>query len=363
MSSKSSSLKSTEYNLSIKKLKKYFKYNNYKKLLINPKTDINDYCMYLIDNMKKIGNFSIEKVYSKKINGVFLLKNIKHNDELILKIIYEDVDNIELNIYTKLLEIFNTEDKIYHFPIIYLITECSLNDNSNTYDYFRYFNQLNEEEKKRLKTGGTLQKRRINDGEEYIDKIISNNITKYSLIFAKLAINDFSKFIFNIYYENDPNIDIYDIQNSILQIMMSIFFYHIKLNCLHNDTNIGNFIYYILPENANEISYNIGEHVYTYMNKNKFLWSIWDFETSLFILPAFKLTYINDYYIFIDNLASTIVYCEKTFHTKIDDDIKTFFEEFIVYMKNIKNNERIINDEEIFIKNVLGFFAQKEIIA
>lgn len=51
---------------------------------------------------------------------------------------------MELNyIYTKLLEIFNTENKIYHFPVIYLITECILNERSNTYDYFRYFTPFN----------------------------------------------------------------------------------------------------------------------------------------------------------------------------------------------------------------------------
>ena len=101
-----------------------------------------------------------------------------------------------------------------------------------------------------MKTGGTLHKRRINEVEvvkeieevdeykEYIDKIKSENINKYSLIFTKLAVNDFSK-----YNGTEPNIDIDDVQNSILQIMMSIFFYHTKLNCLHNDTNLGNFIY------------------------------------------------------------------------------------------------------------------------
>lgn len=359
MPSKSSSSEETiDGNLSIKNIKKYFKYNHYKKLLINPKEEIKDYCMYLIDGMKKVGDFSIEKEYSNKINGVFLLRNIKNNDELVLKIIYTDVCEIELYIYTKLLEIFNTEDKIYHFPVIYLITECELNDRNNTYDYFRYFKQLkNEKEKKRLKTGGTLNKRHINE----VDEIKSKNIKKYSLIFTKLAINDFTKFIFNLYNGTDPNIDIDDIQNSILQIMMSIFFYHTKLNCLHNDTNLGNFIYYTLPENANEISYSIGEYVYKYIYKNKYLWSIWDFETSVIILPAFKLSYINDYYIFVDNLASTIEYCEQKF--AIDDEIKTFFEEFIAHMRKIKDKRRIIEDEEVFIKNILGFFAQKEIIA
>lgn len=365
--SSSSSIDSSEDNLTIKNLKRYFKYNHYKKLLHNPKEDIKDYCMYLIDGMKKVGNFSIEKEYSNKINGIFLLKNITNNDELILKIIYKDEqDGIELNIYTKLLDIFNTENKIYHFPVIYLITECILNERSNTYDYFRYFKQFkNDEEQKRLKTGGTLHKRRINEEvdeyKEYIDKIKSENINKYSLIFTKLAVNDFSKFIFSIYNGTDPNIDIDDIQNSILQIMMSIFFYHTKLNCLHNDTNLGNFIYYKLPENANKITYNIGKNVYTYINKNKFLWSIWDFETSLLILPAFKLSYINDYYIFIDNLEFTIKYCETKYD--IDDEIKTFFEEFIEYMRDIKENTRIIEDEEVFIKNVLGFFARKDIIS
>lgn len=374
-SSSSSSEEAIEGNLSIKNLKKYFKYNHYKKLLINPKEEIKDYCMYLIDDMKKVGDFSIEKEYSNKINGVFLLKNIKTNDELILKIIYTDVCEIELYIYTKLLEIFNTENKIYHFPVIYLITECELNDHNNTYDYFRYFKQLkNNQEKKRLKTGGTLNKRNItavdvvkeitevDEYKEYIDEIKSKNIKKYSLIFTKLAINDFTKFIFNLYNGTDPNIDIYDVQNSILQIMMSIFYYHTKLNCLHNDTNLGNFIYYKLPENANEISYSIGEYVYKYIYKNKYLWSIWDFETSLLILPSFKLSYINDYYIFVDNLASTIEYCETKISDNIDDEIKIFFGEFIEHMRQIQNNKRIIEDEIVFIKNVLGFFAEKEII-
>ena len=65
-SSSSSSEELVEDNLSIKNLKKYFKYNHYKKLLINPKEEIKDYCMYLIDDMKKVGDFSIEKEYSNK---------------------------------------------------------------------------------------------------------------------------------------------------------------------------------------------------------------------------------------------------------------------------------------------------------
>ena len=83
-------------------------------------------------------------------------------------------------------------------------------------------------------------------------------------------------------------------------------------------------------------------------------------------MPAFKLSYINDYYIFIDNLEFTIKYCETKYcETKydIDDEIKTFFEEFIEYMRDIKENTRIIEDEEVFIKNVLGFFARKDIIS
>ena len=32
-------------------------------------------------------------------------------------------------------------------------------------------------------------------------------------------------------------------------------------------------------------------------------------------------------------------------------------------MREIKENKRIIEDEEVFIKNILGFFAEKEIIA
>ena len=31
-------------------------------------------------------------------------------------------------------------------------------------------------------------------------------------------------------------------------------------------------------------------------------------------------------------------------------------------MREIKDKRRIIEDEEVFIKNVLGFFAEKEII-
>ena len=98
------------------------------------------------------------------------------------------------------------------------------------------------------------------------------------------------------------------------------------------------------------------------MYKNKYLWSIWDFETSLLILLSFKLSYINDYYIFVDNLAYTIEYCETKISDNIDDEIKIFFGEFIVHMRQIQKNKRIIEDEIVFIKNVLGFFAEKEII-
>jgi hypothetical protein len=46
----------------------------------------------------------------------------------------------------------------------------------------------------------------------------------------------------------------------------------------------------------------------------------------------------------------------------MDDEIKIFFGEFIVHMRQIQKNKRIIEDEIVFIKNVLVFFAEKEII-
>ena len=58
--------------------------------------------------------------------------------------------------------------------------------------------------------------------------------------------------------------------------------------------------------------------------------------------------------------------CTKELHSyafNLKLGIKTFFEEFIEYMRDIKENTRIIEDEEVFIKNVLGFFARKDIIS
>ena len=85
----------------------------------------------------------------------------------------------------------------------------------------------------------------------------------------ELADNDSEHFI-NLYHTNDKLI-----WNALIQIMISIMFFHKYTNAHHRDTHSGNFLYHKITPGG-YIHYNLYGKDF-YLENLGFLWVIWDF--------------------------------------------------------------------------------------
>jgi hypothetical protein len=154
---------------------------------------------------------------------------------------------------------FVLREECPHFPITFGKLECktqNIRDSTNQYltDKSQSFkNQSSSSFKELLET---LPKNIIN--KPYIMTIMS-----------ELAENDANNFI-KFYHSNDKII-----WNALVQIMLSIMFFHKYTNAHHRDAHCGNFLYHKITPGG-YFHYNLYGTDF-YLENIGFLWVIWDF--------------------------------------------------------------------------------------
>jgi hypothetical protein len=96
-----------------------------------------------------------------------------------------------------------------------------------------------------------------------------NGISNLIITLNELADNDCNNFI-KVYYNNKKII-----WNALVQIILSIMFFHKYINAFHRDSHSGNFLYHITTPGG-YYHYNIYGKDF-YLENIGFLWVIWDF--------------------------------------------------------------------------------------
>ena len=147
-----------------------------------------------------------------------------------------------------------------HFPICFGKLEC-LNQNHIKSSNSKYLSDRSPSFKSQNKLSF----------EELLNDLPKNIYNKSNLIItmSELANNDAFQFI-SLYYNNDKII-----WNALVQIMISIMFFHKYTNSHHRDTHNGNFLYHIITPGG-YFHYNLYGKDF-YLENIGFLWVIWDF--------------------------------------------------------------------------------------
>ena len=107
--------------------------------------------------------------------------------------------------------------------------------------------------------------------KSFLDNLPENINNKSSILITlnEIADNDAHNFV-KTYYNNDKII-----WNALVQIMLSIMFFHKYINAHHRDTHYGNFLYHKVKPGG-YFHYNIYGQDF-YLENIGFLWVIWDF--------------------------------------------------------------------------------------
>ena len=299
-----------------------------KKYLLTIKEKNNCVRLYNIDEKTKEIKYRIGRniILDKRIGtdskyGIVFLSHFKFKNKnkfdklnkFAVKITDNDIDNKkEINIL-KILTNNVIQSNCPHFPISYGFLECNNSDirSNNSYDY----SIIKDKE----------------DNKELFPKII--NLNKSLLIqINELASGDLEFYLMSIKNK--------DFLNTLVQILLSIIFFHNYTKSYHNDCHLGNFLFHKIKPGGH-FHYNIYGSDY-YLENNGYLWVIWDFGfTELYNKNTHPIN--TDFTHMLDALD----YFRKYFTNK----------EFVIYYKLyhlLKNNYNIYDYNYLYnINNVI----------
>ena len=184
---------------------------------------------------------------------------------------------------------------------------------------------------------------------------LSGNVS-YSAIISELANGDL-KIYLSKFYDDYPLLI-----NAIEQILMSILYYNVLTNNIHNDCHYGNFLFFKIPEGG-YLHYKIDGKDY-YIKNLGYLWVIWDFGLT-------KLTRtvrtdeggeMTDIYRIVYIIAN--LYKEYPLHLDFKMEMEKIFNEYINHCKRLKDLMPLLNSERNKskdIKNILYNYIPKTI--
>lgn len=248
----------------------------------------------------------IKKIGTESSYGSVFLSIIKKHSKIkfITKIQLYTNDAIKEINYLKIITKYAYLNKNIHLPIMY---------NSLTCNYF---------DKNNKKLPENLLKK-------------SNLINKYNSLFVELANGDLNSFL-----KTHSNINSKLINNIVAQCFIGILSLH-NINIIHNDTHIGNFLYFNIYKGGC-FKYTYKDLVF-YIENIGYNWVIWDFGLSDTKTIAINIKYIiNDYY---DLLKSFIKHLMRAGIYGIDNIIylkkyisNNFENEYYLLKYLIKNN-------------------------
>jgi hypothetical protein len=234
-----------KYILSIKEKNNCIKLYN-----INPKTNQPIY---------RVGrNIILEKqIGTNSTYGIVFLSYFKTNvkygtrfdrlNKFAVKITDQSAENkIEIQILKELTKKV-IEFKCPHFPITYGSLEC------------------NSSPKPKISDDYSIVKDKQKD-RKLFPKLVNKTKKLYTQI-NELATGDLKS---NIISRNNKNLS-----NSLVQILLSIMFFHKYINAHHSDAHEGNFLYHKIKPGG-YLHYNIYGKDY-YLENEGYLWVIWDF--------------------------------------------------------------------------------------
>ena len=235
-----------------------------KKYLLTIKEKNNCIRLYNIDEKKKEIKYRIGKniILDKRIGsdsnyGIVFLSYFKFKtknkydklNKFAVKITDQDIDNKKEIKILKLLTNQVIQLKCPHFLISYGFLECNNSDikSNNSYDY----SIVKDKE----------------DNKDLFPKIINSNKSLLIQI-NELASGDLEYYLISIKKK--------DCLNTIIQILLSIMFFHNCTKSYHNDCHQGNFLFHKIKPGG-YFHYNIYGIDY-YLENNGYLWVIWDFS-------------------------------------------------------------------------------------
>jgi hypothetical protein len=325
-----------------------------KKFLLTIKDVNNCLRLYNIDPINKLPIYRIGKniILDKNIgqpsaNGIVFLSHFKSNIKYGTK--FDKLNKFTVKItnqsknHKKEIEILKKitreviELKCPHFPISYGYLRC---DNTT------------------LKSNNSDDYSIIKDkhlDSNLLPEIINKNNKIYIQI-NELASGDF----LNILITTKHNL-----LNNIVQMFISIMFFHNATNYYHYDSHPGNFLYHKIKPGG-YFHYNIYGKDF-YLENIGYLWMIWDFGLVKSFKEAKKekISINYDYYKYINDLDKIIKAIKFKKLTPLEKSIKTklltLIEKYnnVIDYKKIKNmNQKILT---FFNHNISSFITTKPI--
>jgi serine/threonine protein kinase len=274
-------------------------------------------CLYPLNNGEYTLNDIIllyKRIGSKSSYGSIFLSKIIDYDiykfatkvQLLTTDTYNELKFLELVTKTSI------TNKNIHFPLMFNNLECT------------YFNKK--------------------------DKLIPNNLkdedNKYPYIysyystFVELADGDLGSYLI----KNHKTIKLKQINNILSQCFIAILSCH-RVNILHNDAHLENFLYHKINKNKKSCFKYEYEDLVFYIENLGFNWVIWDFGYSKFGSMFFTTDFIYDYIILIYTIIE-----------ELDDNnldiCNSFIKKLFNYLFKFKNDYDLIS---FLLKNNILF--------
>ena len=300
------------------------------KYMLSIKEKNNCLTLYNIDEKTKkpILKIGSKIILNKQIglpskHGIIYLAHFKKSNIFAVKITSQAINNRDEIIILHILTKFVIELKCPHFPISYGYLECN-NEHSNNYNKIK----------------------------SYFPELINKN-NKYYIQINELANGD----LYSLILKGHINL-----LNNIIQIFISIMFFHNYMNCYHYDSHIGNFLYHKIKPGG-YFYYNIYGKDY-YLENKGYLWVIWDFGVILPLIegPKRNISINHDYKLFLERLVLMIKKVNR-FKSNENNIILLLLKNIITKYDNIIDIKllKIIDKEilEFLLKNVSSFTTIK----
>lgn len=203
-------------------------------------------------------------------------------------------------------------NKNIHFPLMFNNLECS------------YFNKNDDLIPNNLKNTDKKNK----------------YINAYYSTFVELADGDLGAFLLKYH----KTIKLKQLNNILSQCFVAILSCH-RLNIIHNDAHLQNFLYHIIKKNNKScFKYEYKDLVF-YIENLGFNWIIWDFGYSKYESLIFTTNFMYDYII----LIKTII--EELYNNNLDI-FNNFIKQLYIYLNKFKKDYDLIS---FLLKNNILF--------
>jgi len=301
--------------MSINVLDRYERYNIINNIINEKIKNAENKCLYPL----KYGEYTLnniillyKKIGSKSSYGTVFLSEIKNNN-----IKYKFATKVQLltnETFTELkfLDLVTKSsitNKNIHLPLMFNNLECN------------YFNKNDELLPNNLKD--------TKDKNKYINSYYST--------FVELADGDLGSFLF----KNNKTTKLKQFNNILSQCFIAILSCH-RLNIIHNDAHLQNFLYHMIKKNKKScFKYEYKDLVF-YIENLGFNWVIWDFGYSKYKSISFTTDFMYDYISLIKSIIQELndnnIDIYNTFIKNLYTNLYRFQKDYDLISFLLKNN-------------------------